>query len=264
MSSQPNNLIQSLTNTFSEDIPLNKSDFSSTLANNSFSVVNFFSSITWQTWIIIILLLALLGLNIFVYLAKGTENLVNILETIFGPFLKLIGYSTISTTKQTIETSATGATTSINAVADTSINALDKLKEIGENGQTIPVLHSQSKNLSNLNNTNTSTQINIPSPSTSNISSQYNTGEPVQTSMQGGNWNSDSLEKALNSAKNSNEPIEPYDSNLMHPISGKVGWCFVGDDIGNRNCAEVGLNDVCMSGDIFPTKDVCINPNLRA
>jgi len=27
---------------------------------------------------------------------------------------------------------------------------------------------------------------------------------------------------------------------------------------------QVGVNDECMSGDVFPTNDVCVNPNLRA
>ena len=45
---------------------------------------------------------------------------------------------------------------------------------------------------------------------------------------------------------------------------GKMGWCFIGEDREFRSCAKVGINDTCMSGDIFPTKDVCVNPNLRA
>jgi hypothetical protein len=46
--------------------------------------------------------------------------------------------------------------------------------------------------------------------------------------------------------------------------SGKAGWCLIGEDRGIRSCMKVGLNDTCMSGDIFPTNDVCVNPNLRA
>jgi len=38
----------------------------------------------------------------------------------------------------------------------------------------------------------------------------------------------------------------------------------VGEDRGFRTCAEVGVNDECMSGDIFPSQELCINPNLRA
>ena len=37
------------------------------------------------------------------------------------------------------------------------------------------------------------------------------------------------------------------------------GFCYVGD----QTCVSVTENDTCMSGDIFPTMDVCINPNLR-
>jgi len=44
---------------------------------------------------------------------------------------------------------------------------------------------------------------------------------------------------------------------------GKGAWCYVGQDRGVRSCAQVGENQECMSGDIFPTSELCINPNLR-
>jgi hypothetical protein len=43
----------------------------------------------------------------------------------------------------------------------------------------------------------------------------------------------------------------------------KSGYCYIGEDRGFRSCINVGENDECMSGDIFPTMDICINPNLR-
>lgn len=45
--------------------------------------------------------------------------------------------------------------------------------------------------------------------------------------------------------------------------SGKAGYCFVGEDRGNRSCVYVNESDTCMSGNIFPSKDKCINPTLR-
>ena len=48
----------------------------------------------------------------------------------------------------------------------------------------------------------------------------------------------------------------------MKPKS-KAGFCYIGEDRGFRSCIEVGEGDVCMSGDIFPTEAICINPNLR-
>ena len=41
------------------------------------------------------------------------------------------------------------------------------------------------------------------------------------------------------------------------------GWCFIGENNGARVCGEVGLNDDCMSGQIFPSSEICVNPNIR-
>jgi len=44
---------------------------------------------------------------------------------------------------------------------------------------------------------------------------------------------------------------------------GGKGFCYIGEDKGTRVCASVEESDTCMSGNIFPTKDMCINPSLR-
>ena len=48
----------------------------------------------------------------------------------------------------------------------------------------------------------------------------------------------------------------------MNPKS-KKGFCYIGEDRGFRSCIEVDEGDICMSGDIFPTQAICINPKLR-
>ena len=48
----------------------------------------------------------------------------------------------------------------------------------------------------------------------------------------------------------------------MNPSS-KSGFCYIGEDRGFRSCIKVGEGDVCMSGNIFPTEAICINPKLR-
>lgn len=45
--------------------------------------------------------------------------------------------------------------------------------------------------------------------------------------------------------------------------SRKEGWCFIGENNGARICGEVGINDKCMSGEIFPSREICVNPNIR-
>tara|TARA_B100000902_G_C27282509_1_gene902579 strand:+ start:27 stop:749 length:723 start_codon:yes stop_codon:yes gene_type:complete len=43
----------------------------------------------------------------------------------------------------------------------------------------------------------------------------------------------------------------------------KPGFCYVGEDRGIRSCVKVNESDMCMSGDIFPTQAICVNPSLR-
>ena len=194
-------------------------------------------------WIIIILLLAVLGFNIFTYLAKGTAIFADIL----GPIAKFLGYGAIVTTKEVVNVGAQGAKTGIDIVADTAkgaVNVVDKAVE------------------------------SIPTPKATTGTSvgrqiEMSMNEPVQNSMRkGGNsldWGQDELSNALNDARRYVQEIEPDDSSSgIQASMGKSGWCFVGESNSVRHCAHVGVNDVCMSGDIFPTRDVCINPNLRA
>ena len=92
-------------------------------------------------------------------------------------------------------------------------------------------------------------------------------GTPGNATQQPDVMINNSLNRSLNTSteQKQQENGEDYiadDSNS--PIQqGKMGWCFIGEDRGFRSCEHVGVNDQCMSGDIFPTKDVCINPNLR-
>ena len=83
------------------------------------------------------------------------------------------------------------------------------------------------------------------------------------------------LKKSINKAKPKIESdrekvvdIKPNDvftgAPRARPGNNKSGWCFIGTYSGYRSCSKVGEADKCMSGDIFPTHDVCVNPNLRA
>ena len=56
--------------------------------------------------------------------------------------------------------------------------------------------------------------------------------------------------------------IEDSNSSSIQQKGGK-GFCYIGEDKGARVCASVEESDTCMSGNIFPTKDMCINPKLR-
>lgn len=41
------------------------------------------------------------------------------------------------------------------------------------------------------------------------------------------------------------------------------GYCYIGTDRNIRSCIQVEQGDKCMSGQIFPRMDICVNPSLR-
>ena len=43
----------------------------------------------------------------------------------------------------------------------------------------------------------------------------------------------------------------------------KPAYCYIGSENGNRRCVEIGKDDVCESNKVFPSMQICINPNLR-
>lgn len=73
----------------------------------------------------------------------------------------------------------------------------------------------------------------------------------------------ESVRKALEHAlKNQNPVADDATSRLRIPRT-KSGYCYIGEDRGFRSCIEVTKDMKCMSGDIFPTRAVCVNPRLR-
>ena len=255
MSSQE--YIRSVTEIVPDDFPTLTPlpEGTTTTSTNGASFMSYFANVTWQTWVIIILILALLGINIFAYLAKGTQETASIFERIFGPILKFFGYSTLSTTKQTVETTATGTKAGVDIVAGATTGAIDTIQQTAQNGvQTTPVATS-----------GTSTGVSTTYPQGQMATSSL----PVQNNIQqaGANidqWQQDSLVRALDNAKQTSDQVSPDDSRSSIQTTGKSGWCYIGEEQGIRTCAEIGVNDVCMSGDVFPNQAICMNPNLRA
>jgi len=186
------------------------SDYNS---NSNFGILGYIQSITFSTWIIIILILAFLGFNIFVYLAKGTQDI----SDIFGPIFKKIFGGAIAVTSQTVDVSAEGAKAVVNTTANVLDTSLTKLQNL--------------------------TPTSYPDNTTNNA-----TNKAINTKQY--------------SRENQDYQADSSTSNIQS--GGKAGWCYIGTDRGFRSCAEVGINDTCMSGDIFPTQEVCINPSLRA
>ena len=56
-----------------------------------------------------------------------------------------------------------------------------------------------------------------------------------------------------------NEEPEPIRTDSL-----SSGYCYIGKVNDTRYCTKVDARSKCMSGDIYPTMEICVNPNLRA
>ena len=169
--------------------------------------------------ILLIFLLALLGLNIFNYLGKGTD----IITDIFGPIFSTTGEVIGDATKNIVSDTSTGSKQIIQTGSDTTKNIID----VTATGTTssIGFLQNQLKK-------NTS----IVNPENNNILT-------------------DNINKKIDETDSQPEPIRTQ--------SLQQGYCFIGKINDTRHCAKVNERQQCMSGDIYPTMDICVNPNLR-
>ena len=86
----------------------------------------------------------------------------------------------------------------------------------------------------------------------------------VMKSLNDAKTRMDNKRASIRNQQTVNEP-EPDESGSSTQMTrtGKAGFCYIGEDRGIRSCIQVGENDQCMSGDIFPSRDICVNPNLR-
>jgi hypothetical protein len=71
------------------------------------------------------------------------------------------------------------------------------------------------------------------------------------------------LDNSLKYRKKHSESAKPDKINSSIQNNQKNKYCFVGLDQGARSCVKLDESDRCLSGKIFPTKDICINPALR-
>jgi len=202
-----------------------------------------FLGMSVTTWIIIVLVLAILGFNIFAYLAYGTKYF----SDTFGPYIRyiggLIGNGAADVTKTVTNTAATGTKAGIDLAAGTVTNAVDVTQ------QTAGAITGATAASSVTGNQKT----NSNAPVTSQDTTPNNP-----------------LNDALKNAKPQSQQPGPFAADhatstiQSNKSSSKSGWCYIGQEQGYRSCLQVGENDNCMSGDIFPSQEICVNPNLRA
>ena len=225
-------------------------------------------------WLAIILLLAFLGFNIFKYLAQGTD----IVTALLSPFTYTIAYFTGETAKTTLQHTSQGTQTIVGEsssflqiflkfitdlfnntlvfVTTNTTSAIDYLQSNIKKDKTIDV--KPQKQISqpngnnqqpNGNNQNTENTENTENDDSTMLNEERKIENRVQTVP-------DDIKKLI-VQKEAKEP-EP-----VHSDSQQHGYCYIGKINNARYCAKVSGKNNCLSGDIFPTMAVCVNPNLK-
>ena len=202
------------------------SSTTSTVTKTASNAGGFFSNIDWKVWLLLFVILAFLGFNIFTFLSQQTQTATNFLQPVVGNLANLF--------KSVINVSAKGAEKGVNVTADVIDSGLEQVQKVTD-GTPGSARHSEEETHEENDE------------SLNHALSNAATTKPQDIPGDKPTYEADDSYSVIQSSKS----------------TGKSGWCYVGEDRGFRTCVEVGENDRCMSGDIFPTKDVCVNPNLR-
>lgn len=212
-------------------------------SNSGSSGFGFFSpsgKIDYMRIGLILVILLFLGINVFSYLGDFLQSLKELLAPLLKTILESLGYVVTEGTKDITQVTAEGAKLGIDVAAGTIESGVDVIQG----------------------------QLDIESPNQINMSLQNQNQNQNQSSSQNKmnktNKLTTSLNAALADAEENAQPLpDDATSSTQRMSSNKSGYCYIGEDRGFRSCIRVNENDVCMSGDIFPSKDICVNPSLR-
>lgn len=230
------------------------------------------SSWSWFSWLIFFIVLAFLGFNVFVFLAKGTMTFVDffmvcvskiyaffkyLFETLGSKFSSFSSPSPSSSPSSKPQLKITPATEHSNETPS-AITKEDKQMNVGTEDDIMKALKRQKleKNMEKLfPSSQPSYQENKQMKQKGGLSQREQGQDPQKPGQ---------LErKVMPGDEPSYSADDSYSAIQMSKTSSKSGWCFIGEDRGFRSCIRVGENEKCMSGDIFPSQEICINPNLR-
>lgn len=226
--SKPKMELETLINT-----PINSMINTKTSVNPSFSKKAYsLTSKTIQTTSSIFTFRNILFIILFIFLLSFLgfniftylSDGTNFLTNIFGPIISTTGEVIGDATKNIISTSSTGTQQIVQSGSDTTKNVVDVAATGATSG--IGFLQDRLKKTSSIVN-----------PENNNVLT-------------------DNINKKIDKTDSQPEPVRTD--------SLQQGYCFIGKINETRYCAKVNERQQCMSGNIYPTMDICVNPNLRA
>ena len=182
-------------------------------SSNGNDVSGWFKWFFFNRYMLIAIILAYLGFNLFSYFG----SLLKVIMDIIRPLISILGYTTAETAKEVVKVAKVGSKGVIDVAAGVTTGGINVL----EKGLT-----GSSKK--STNGAGTLAALNKKPPKAA---------FPI--------------------------PDDAGSKTQANKAKSKSGYCYIGEDRGFRSCIQVNDTDTCMSGDIFPTQEICINPSLR-
>ena len=204
---------------------LTDADTSTSFSTYPGQAVSFFQNIAWYWWLFLVFILLFLVGNMLGFIQSGETGLINYYQNLFRTlYIRITAFLGF------------------------------------ENPGTIPEVKTDTQ-LTTTIKTDNGEFVSPPSFFSQNIDlTSGNKNNDLQSSL------SKSNNRNKNNPKSETTSYEADDSASTIQSSrpgGQSGWCYIGEDRGFRSCTKVNETDVCMSGNIFPSEDICMNPNLR-
>jgi hypothetical protein len=63
---------------------------------------------------------------------------------------------------------------------------------------------------------------------------------------------------------NEPSPDVPEDNIQKSLTASKTKWCLIGEYKNKRGCVDISESDKCLSGQVFPNEEMCLNPTLQS
>ena len=181
--------------------------------------------------LLLVLVFAVLGINIFQIIGKAIEYIISLIKPLFS----VIGYTTGSVINTTTDLATDTTKFGIDVVGGSA-------KDVGN------LLISAS------NNTDLPNYTPIAKTYSSAVFNSLGTTLALHPEMRNNTPTSTDVTIRVPSADSTISPIQ-------NPISSnKQKWCSIGEFQGKTGCVEVDDDSRCLSGQLFATQHLCLNP----
>lgn len=167
-----------------------------------------------------LLILSFLGINLLMILGNWIQVVISIFGPLVTQILSVLGYTTGTVLDKTEDVATTVAKAGVDIAGGTVQSVADLLKQASSANVDPKARAALDQSLSSNDNKQTSKLFNYKEPE------------------------SDSSETPIQ------KPI----------TSDKMTWCLVGEYEGKRGCVEVADANKCLSGQVFPSQQMCLNP----